>query len=257
MTLDATWLQITLILVSGLVAGFVNSLAGGGSFLTLAALEFAGLTAVAANGTNRIAVLVQNISAVLGFRSKGVFDYRASMRFALPSVMGSVAGALVVVQLDERIFHRALAVAMLVMLVTLVFDTDRWIKEKRAGLGPISPWIVYPVFFAVGFYGGAIQAGVGFFMIAALVAVAGLDLVRTNSMKVFIGGLFTVVALLVFISQGQVVWLLGVVLSVGNAAGAWVASRMAVTRGEKLVKGVLIVMLVIMTVRYLEIIPGF
>ncbi len=255
--MDATWLQIALILTSGLVAGFVNALAGGGSFLTLAALEFAGLSAVLANGTNRVAVLVQNISAVLGFRSKGVFDYRMSMGFALPSVLGSAVGALVVVQLDERIFHRALAVAMLVMLATLVFDTDKWIKEKRAGMGPISPWVVYPVFFLVGFYGGAIQAGVGFFLIAALVAVAGLDLVRTNSMKVFIVGLFTIVALLVFIVQGQVAWLLGAVLSIGNAAGAWVASRMAVSRGEKLVKGVLIVMLAVMAVRYLGIIPGF
>ena len=254
---DATWLQIVLILASGLVAGFVNALAGGGSFLTLAALEFAGLSAATANGTNRVAVLVQNVFAVLGFHSKGVFDYRASMRYALPSVLGSVVGALVVVRLDERIFHRALAVAMLVMLVTLVFDTDKWIKEKRAGAGPISLWIVYPAFFLVGFYGGAIQAGVGFFLIAALVAVAGLDLVRTNSMKEFIIGLFTVVALLVFVLQGHVTWLLGAVLSIGNATGAWVASRMAVTRGEKLVKGVLIVTLAIMVVRYLEIIPGF
>lgn len=255
--MEASLLQITLILISGLVAGFVNALAGGGSFLTLAALEFAGLTPASANGTNRVAVLVQNIAAVAGFRSKGVFDHRMSMGYALPSVFGSILGALVVVQLDERIFHRALAVAMLVMLVTLVFDVEKWIKDKRAGKGPVSPWIVIPVFFAVGFYGGAIQAGVGFFLIAALVAIAGLDLVRTNGMKVFIAGLFTVVALVVFIVQGQVVWLLGAVLSVGNAVGAWVASRMAASRGDRLVKGVLIVMLAVMAVRYLEIIPGF
>jgi len=254
---DASWLQIVLILVSGLVAGFVNALAGGGSFLTLAALEFAGLGAVSANGTNRVAVLVQNAVAVLGFRSKGVFDMRASMEYALPSILGATAGALVVVQLDETVFHRALALAMFVMLITLVFDTEKWIKEKRAGAGPISRWISYPAFFLVGFYGGAIQAGVGFFLIAALVAVAGLDLIRTNSMKVFIGGLYTIVALLIFVAQGQVFWLLAIVLSMGNAAGAWMASRMAVSRGEKLVKGVLIAMLVVMMVRYLEIIPGF
>jgi len=252
-----SWLQIVVIVVSGLVAGFVNALAGGGSFLTLAALEFAGLPAVLANGTNRVAVLVQNIAAVLGFRSKGVFDWRASLPFALPSVLGSAVGALVVVQLYERVLHRALAVAMVVMLITLVFDVDRWIREKRAGAGPVSLWIVYPVFFLVGFYGGAIQAGVGFFVIAALVAIAGLDLVTTNSMKVLIVGLFTLVALLVFIAQGQVSWLLGILLSVGNAAGAWVSSRMSVSHGEKLVKGVLIVMLAVMAVRYLEIIPGF
>lgn len=255
--MDATWLQIVLILTSGLVAGFVNALAGGGSFLTLAALEFAGLSAVLANGTNRVAVLVQNIAAVMGFRSKGAFDHRLSMGYALPSVLGAVAGALVVVRLDERIFHRALAAAMLVMLITLVFDTEKWIKEKRAGAGPISAWIVFPVFFFVGFYGGAIQAGVGFFLIAALIAVAGLDLVQTNSMKVFIVGVFTLVALLVFVLQGHVAWLLAAVLSIGNATGAWIASRMAVSRGDRLVKGVLIVMLAVMTVRYLEIIPGF
>ena len=253
---ETTWLQIVVILAAGLVAGFVNALAGGGSFLTLVALEFAGLPASMANGTNRVAVLVQNVAAVLGFKSKGLSDFKLSLQLGLPAFLGSIVGAYVVIDLPTAIFHRILAAAMLVMLVTLVLDPKKLLHKRPRRMTPARRWLGYLVFFAVGFYGGAIQAGVGFFLIAALVFFAGLDLVRTNSHKVFIIGLFTLFALLMFVLRGQVHWVLGLVLSAGNAAGAWIASRLAVEKGEKLVKIVLGVMLTVVSLQYLGVLPG-
>jgi uncharacterized membrane protein YfcA len=255
--MQATFLQIIIILISGLVAGFVNTIAGGGSFLTLAALELAGLPGALANGTNRVAIEIQNIMAVLGFRSKGISNLRLSAALAFPALLGAILGAYIVIDLPEIVFHRVLAVAMLIMLVILIVNPKRWLSGREVKLTPGRAVIGFMVFFAIGFYGGAIQAGVGFLLIAALVLVAGLDLVKTNSHKVFIVGTYTLFALLMFALRGQVNWLLGLILAVSNGAGAWVASRLSVDKGERLVRIVLGVMLVVLTVRYLGLIPGF
>lgn len=250
-------LQIVIILVAGLVAGFINTMAGGGSFLTLAALEFAGLPIGMANGTNRVAIEIQNIMAVLGFRSKGVADFRQSLQFAIPALLGAILGAYVVLDLPAVIFHRFMAVAMLMMLIILVVNPKRWLKGQQVQFTPKRRMLGFVVFFAVGFYGGAIQAGVGFLLIASLVLIAGLDLVHTNSHKVFIIGTYTLFALLMFALRGQVNWVLGLVLAVGNGTGGWIASRLAAEKGEKVVRIVLGIALAVLSVRYLDIIPGF
>lgn len=255
--MSITLLQSVVVLAAGLLAGFINTMAGGGSFITLVALEFAGLPSAMANGTNRVAIEVGAIMSALGFRSKGISDFRLGLHFAIPALLGAILGAYVVIDLPESIFHRVLAVAMLFMLATLVFDPKKWLRNRQIKLTPARRLLIYPAFLAIGFYGGAIQAGVGFFLMAALVLLAGLDLVRTNSQKVFIVAVYTVVALALFALNGQVHWILGLILSMGNGVGGWVASRLAAAKGEKIVRVILGIMLAVMAVRYLDIIPGF
>jgi len=252
--MGSTPVQLLVVLAAGLVAGFVNTMAGGGSFLTLIALDFAGLPLAVANGTNRVAILVQNIMAVLGFRSKGVSDWRLSLHFALPALVGAVLGAQFVGTLPEDVFKRVLGVAMLVMLAVLLINPKKWLAGREAEFTGRRRLIAYPVFLVVGFYGGAIQAGVGFLLIAALVLTAGLDLVRTNSHKVFIVGVYTAFAVVIFALRGQIDWLVGGVLAVGNGAGGWLASRLAVKGGERLVRIVLAVLLAVFALRYLGVI---
>lgn len=249
--------QIVIILGAGLVAGFINTMAGGGSFLTLAALEFAGLPSAMANGTNRVAVEAGTILSALGFRSKGISNPRLSLQFAIPALLGAVLGAYLVIDLPKAVFHKVLAVAMLLMLAILILNPKKWLKRGEVDFSGSRRLLGYLVFFIVGIYGGAIQAGVGFLLIGSLVLVAGLDLVRTNSHKVFIVGTYTLFALLMFALRGQVNWLMGLVLSVGNGAGSWIASRLAAEKGEKVVRIVLGLALAVLSVRYLGIIPGF
>ena len=126
--MELTVQQIALILGAGLLAGFVNTMAGGGSFLTLAALEFAGLPPTIANGTNRVAIEIQTIMAVLGFRSKGVSNFKLSLHFAIPALFGAIIGAHVATTyLPKVLFHRILAMAMLVMLAILIFNPKKWL----------------------------------------------------------------------------------------------------------------------------------
>ena len=146
---------------------------------------------------------------------------------------------------------------MLMMLAILVLNPKKWLQNRKVELTSRRRLLGYLVFFLVGLYGGAIQAGVGFLLIASLVLVAGLDLVRTNSHKVFIIGTYTLFALAMFALRGQVNWLLGLVLAVGNGTGGWIASRLAAAKGEKVVRIVLGIALAILSIRYLGIIPGF
>ena len=255
--MGASWQQICIILGAGLLAGFVNTMAGGGSFITLPALELAGLPISVANGTNRVAIEVGAILSVLGFRRKGVSQFKLSLHFAIPALVGAILGAYVVVDVRTQIFHKALGVAMLMMLAILILDPKRRLPNRKVVLTPRRRVLAYLAFVAVGFYGGAIQAGVGFLLIATLVLAAGQDLVLANSHKVFIVATYTLFALALFALKGQVNWALGLVLSVGNGAGGWLASQLAVEKGDRLVRAILGVMLAVMAVRYLGIVPGF
>jgi hypothetical protein len=161
-----------------------------------------------------------------------------------------------VIDLPKELFHRILAVAMIVILITVVFDSKRWIKQTSFEMTPRRRVVSWVVFFLIGIYAGAIQAGVGFFIIASLVMIAGRNLVVTNAYKVLIVAFCTVVALVIFIARGQMNWIYGIILAVGNGVGGWIGGRTAAEKGEKIVKIVLTVMLLFVAGQYLGIIPS-
>jgi uncharacterized membrane protein YfcA len=104
---------------------------------------------------------------------------------------------------------------------------------------------------AVGFYGGFIQIGVGFIIMPVLHRVLGLDMVRVNMHKVFIVGVYTIAALIVFASQVQILWVLGACLAVGNSIGAWLGTRTSISKGEKTIKIVLNTVMVLFIIKLL------
>lgn len=249
--MEITFGRIVIILLAGFVSGVINTLAGGGSFISLAALDLTGLGSIMANGTNRLGVLAQDMVAVAGFRSKGFFNVRASLHFAIPALFGALLGANIVVRMPEVVFQRVLGATMLVMLVILIVNPKKWLNGRTVKMNAWRRLLSYGVFFFIGIYGGAIQAGIGILMILALVLTAGVDLVKANMHKVLIGSLYTVFALATFALRGQVHWGLGLTLAVGNAVGAWFSSRLAAEKGQSVVRVVLGIALVILSARYL------
>lgn len=249
--------RIALILVVGVIAGIMNVMAGGGSLLTLPVLIFMGLPSATANGTNRVAIEVQSIIAVIGFRSKGVSNLKLSLLFAIPALVGAIVGARIAIDLPDRLFNQILAGIMILALGLILWNPTRRLKATEIAMTPTRRLITIVVFFLVGIYGGFIQAGVGFLLIAAIVLITGLDLVRTNSHKVFVVAVYTLSALVTFALEGKVDWVLGLVLAVGNGAGGWIGSRFQVAKGEKWVRIVLIVAVLAMAVRLSGIIPGW
>jgi uncharacterized membrane protein YfcA len=225
-------------------AGFINTLAGSGSLITLPILILLGLPANVANGTNRVGVLVQNVVAVATFRRSHLLDLGTTWKLVVPSVLGSIVGAELAVDLDEALLRKIIGALMLVMLATMFVQPERWLAEDGAPRRARA-WLEIPLFFAIGVYGGFIQAGVGIFLLAALVLGAGFELVGANAVKNLIVLVFTAAALVVFVVNDQVQWTLGALLAVGQGAGAWLAVRMALRRGARFVRAVVVVIVVL------------
>ena len=235
------WLKYLLIVLAGVAAGFVNILAGNGSLITLPALLFFGLPANVANATNRVGVVFQNVVGVASFQRKGMLDLRGALLYSIPASIGSVLGAYIAVDIDEEVFRRVLAVVMILMLVLMFVKPERWVKGRIEHANHRLTLLSFVIFFAIGVYGGFLQAGVGIFLLVALVLNAGYDAVRGNAVKVFIVLALTLVALIVFQANGQVQWGVGLLLAVGNMIGAWLATRFAVEKGALWVRRFVIV----------------
>jgi hypothetical protein len=242
-----TLVHAALLLAGGLVAGVANTLAGGGSLLTVPLLVLTGLPGGVANGTNRIGILLQNGVAARRFRAQGVWDVRHAAVELGAVAAGALAGALVVVQLSDRLFERAFAVAMLVLLVPTLRRAG---PKRRAPHAAPAAWLRAPAFFAIGLYGGAFQAGVGVLLVFAL-SWAGYDLVRANGLKVVINFCFTLLAAPVFVAEGKVAWLPALVLGAGFAGGGELGARLAVRGGERLIRPVLALAVVALAGRML------
>lgn len=239
--------EIAALIISGVLVGFINTLAGGGSIISLSVLMMLGLPATVANGTNRIAIAVQNLTAVSSFRHQKVLEVKKGIVLAIPAIVGSVIGAWIASDINELIFERAVAVIMLIMLFFILYKPQSWIKEQtKLTSKKISFWQVL-IFFLIGMYGGFIHLGVGYFLLAGIVLSAGFELVKANAIKVLIILLYTPFTIVVFVINDQIDWAYGLVMTIGNVIGAFIASRMAVKKGAAFVRYVIIVVILLIS----------
>lgn len=233
------WEHIALLLGGGLLAGVVNTIAGGGSLLTVPLLHLVGLPGQIANGSNRIGVLAQSASAALRFRREGVPGLRDALPLLLPVAFGAAVGAWLITRLDDRVFERLFGGLMLVLVIPTVWGA----RSRRAGSTQRAGWpraLQGAVFLAIGLYGGAFQAGVGIPLVAAL-SGSGYNLVRANSIKVVINFALVVTALPVFLWRGMVAWDAAIALATGYAAGGALGARLAVAGGERWLRPAILV----------------
>ena len=236
---------------SGLIAGVINVIAGGGSFLTLPILMFLGLPASIANGTNRVGILLQNVAAVWSFERHRVLDWSSLWWAAAPATLGAVLGTWGALVISDQAFRRVLALLMLTISVwTLWSPHNRKNQgdEERAERSRRHYLLTGLAFFAVGIYGGFVQAGVGFFILAVTSAV-GLNLVRGNAVKVLTVLCFTALSLALFAWQGKVDWLMGLTLAAGTIIGGLVGARLTVLKGHRWVRGVVTVTIILFALK--------
>jgi uncharacterized membrane protein YfcA len=247
--MDAT--DLVLLTAGGLAAGVVNTLAGGGSLLTVGLLVFLGLPGTLANGTNRVGVLVQSLTSAWRFRAEGLSGFRTAMPVLLPVLAGSLVGAVAISRVTPAFFERLFGIVMLALLVPILRPgTPRVTAPGEEPRVRWSPAMRTGVFFAIGLYGGAIQAGVGIFLLFAL-SRAGYDLVRGNAIKAVVIGALTAIAVPVFVASGQVEWPAAVALAVGFGAGGVVGVRIAVLGGERVIRPVLVIAVIALAARML------
>ncbi len=234
--------QILILALVGILAGWLNVMAGGGSLLTVPIMLFMGIPGPVANGTNRIAILAQNVTAVTTFKRRGYADFKLGLSLAAAAALGALGGASVGVKLQGEWFDRVVALVMIAVLILMATGHDK-VKPTDTAQQPKNLVWGHVLMVGAGFWGGFIQIGVGFILMPILHKVMGLDLVRVNMHKVFIVLVYTVIALAVFASQLELLWWTGLGLAVGNSIGGWLGAHTTISHGETLIRRVLYVAL--------------
>ncbi len=249
------WQALLLMAVGG-VAGFVNVMSGGGSLLTIPVMLFLGFPGPVANGTNRVAILAQNVMAVTAFFKKGFSDFRLSLSLAAAALPGAILGALIGTRLDGIWFERLIALIMIGVMILMARKqpprpADTATAEEKPG--PSRQRLIWGhvCMVGAGFWGGFIQVGVGFILMPILHRVMGLDLVRVNMHKVFIVLFYTLSALTIFAWRVDILWIQGAALAVGNALGGWIGAHVSVQRGERVIRIVFNAVLAVFVVKLL------
>ena len=241
--------DILLLIGAGIFAGSVNTIAGGGSLLTLPLLIFMGLPSSVANGTNRIAIAVSTLSANIGYASKNVVTYPFSIYLGISALFGAILGARIAIEIEGAIFNRILAIIiiMVVMIMVLKPKMAEHLSHERTTGKHLA--ISLAAFFFIGIYGGFINAGIGFIIMLFLNIFNRMNLVRVNAAKVGIAFIYTIGALATFAVSGNVNWLYGLILAIVTSIGAWTASRFSVDKGEWFIKIVMIIMVMFMALK--------
>ena len=231
-----TLLEGVVLIAAGAAAGFINALAGGGSAITIPILtEMVGINT--ANGTNRVAILLANLTAIAGYQKGEAVPWRRVSVLLLPTVIGAAAGAWLSTITPPDVLRMVFAAVLLLVAASVVVRPSRWLEDREAALH--EPWRSI-VFFGIGFYGGFVQAGVGFILLAGLVLGAGMNLVNGNAAKVVLIAAYSPIAILLFARASQVDLVIGVVLAAGQMSGAWAGSRLAVLKGAAWIRWVLV-----------------
>jgi hypothetical protein len=238
--------DLVLLIGGGALAGFINTLAGGGSFITVPLLTLAGLPPTDANGTNRVGVLVQSTAAVAGFQREGIAGFPDALRLLPVTVLGSWLGAYLASGLSDAVFSRGFGVIMLLALPVVLRNPTP--SGSSGGRGRFRVVLEQALYFVVAVYGGAIQAGIGIPLLLGLAGIGGLDLVRANSVKVVLTGVLTAVALAQFAWAGEVWWSYGITLALGTGVGGYAASRVGARVGPRPIRPLLITVVVSLAV---------
>ena len=231
--------QLLILASVGLVAGWLNVMAGGGSLLTIPVMLFMGIPGPVANGTNRIGILMQNISAVTTFFTKGHSDFKLGFSLAIAASFGAIGGAMIGVKLDGEWFDRLLALTMIVVMLFMATGKKISTNNHENDNQPNQLMLGHVLMIGAGFWGGLIQVGVGFILMPILHRVMGFDLVKVNMYKVFVVLVYTVVALIVFASQIEILWVTGFALAVGMMIGGWMGAHTTVKKGEVWIRRIL------------------
>ena len=246
--------QLALLTGTGILAGIINVMAAGGSLMSIPIMLFLGVPGPIANGTNRISIIAQNIVAVRTFFRRGFSDLKLSLSLAAAATPGAILGALVGVRLDGVWFDRVLAIIMLVVLVLMQLPSGKHSALTSAKSQPLTRARLiagHALMFVAGLWGGFIQIGVGFILMPILHRVMGMDLVQTNMHKVFIALSYNLAAIFIFAAAVSIHWQFGLALALGNAIGGYFGARFSVQGGERWIKRVFTLVLLVFIAKLL------
>lgn len=238
------WIEIVSLIIAGLFVGFINTLAGGGSIISLSLLMFMGLPGQIANGTNRIAISLQTFTASFKFKKAGLLKSKKGILLGIPAVFGSIVGSYIAIEIDDSLFEKIIVFVMFAMLIFIFYKPSVWLKGREDLVQKKAGWIQYLIFFLIGIYGGFVHAGIGYLLLIALVLGSGFNLVEANALKVLIVFMYVPFSLVIYIINDQVYYLYGFIMAIGNIIGAIIASHFAIEKGANFVRWVILIVVI-------------
>ena len=233
-------LQLTLVTLAATVGGAINAIAGGGTLLTFPSLIALGVPPIVANATSTVALWPGAVGSLWGYRAELAGARSWAIRFALPSLAGGLAGALLLLRTPPDRFD--MLVPWLVIGATGLFmvqgPLSRWLAARRAGAAsnaapPVdatlpAPTLLFLFFqFLIGIYGGYFGAGIGILMLATLGLMGFTNIHRMNGLKNWGGLCMNLVAAVAFAISGLVNWPVAAAMAVGATAGGYAGARVA------------------------------
>lgn len=238
-------------IIGALIAGGINTFAGNGSAITLTILtEILGLPPNIANGTNRIGVFTQCTATSWVFYKKGKLNVRSNKKYLFPILLGAIIGGWLAIKVSNEQFKAVFKFMMVFMLFAVLVKPKRWLRETEVAFNP-KVYLYFPVLFALGFYGGFIQMGMGIFFLIIMVLGMKMNITESNALKGFVIGLYTLVLIVVFHYQGMIDWKLGGLMAIGQTLGGYLAARFATKSkmADQIAYYVLVVVLVLAVVK--------
>lgn len=221
------WSHMAIAIIGGLFAGFINTFAGNGSAITLTILtEVFGLPGLVANATNRLGVAAQGITGTYGFYRNGKLDLQGGKTIIIVVILGAILGIITSLYVSNEQFMWVFRVMMIAMLFLLLLKPKRWLRDGNDNLNK-NPWVIIPIFLALGFYGGFIQMGMGIFFLMSMVLVVRYNIIHANAIKVFVVVIYTLMAIAIFQWKGLIDWKIGLTLAAGQAVGGFIAAEVA------------------------------
>lgn len=233
---------IITLLLSGIAVGFINTLSAGATVISMTVFMALGLPIIEASGTNRIAVVLQNITSSLTFRKQNLLDIRSAAHYAVPIIIGTLIGAQFSMMVSSKIFNTIFAIGLVCMAVLLFIKPQTWLKGSVDGVKKMSV-THFILLIVAGIYGGSVYVGVGYFFIAVFVIGMGYDIIRANALKGFMAFATTPFSLVIYMMHGQVNYTYGLIHAVGNIIGAYFAAKYASRIGTKYIRYLLITLI--------------
>jgi uncharacterized membrane protein YfcA len=246
-------LRYVVIALAAFAAGIINAVAGGGTLLSFPALMWMGVPPVVANATSTVAIWPGSFSGAIGFRRDLASLPRWLWWLIVPSLVGGICGAVLLLRTPEKTFEQI--VPLLILAATLLLAAQEMISRRvklfsEAHARPTPGWVLFAVLFQllVSIYGGYFGAGMGILMLAALGLMGLRDLHQMNGLKNVLAICINGVAAIYFIAHGAVVWTDVLLMAVSSILGGFAGARLAHKLGRKFVRRTVVIIGLTMTV---------
>lgn len=232
--MDLSLTALGLLFVAALLAGFVDSIAGGGGIITIPALLTVGLPPHLALGTNKLQASFGSLTAALNYRRGNIVRFRTLTRGIVCTTLGALAGTLSVSTISAGVLQRIIPVLLVIIFLYLLLNPQLGAERRPHRLSPDWFYLIFGC--GIGFYDGFFGPGTGSFWTFALILWLGLDLTRATGQAKVLNFTSNIVSLAAFLAGGQVMLSAGLAMGVGQIIGAFLGSHLVLKRGTKFVR---------------------